>query len=100
MGWHRPAHLRSKLLLDPEDVGHGVLAAEDVEILEPKDVAARPDAMLDFLIGWHLASGAEGRPQVMASLRRRVAGPDHVDGPVTGPRLSAMSGVCTGMGAG
>ncbi|MEA2617028.1 MAG: hypothetical protein QOE72_2811 [Chloroflexota bacterium] len=43
--------------------------------------------MLDFLICWHLASGAEGRPQVMASLRRRAAGLEHVDGAVSGPRL-------------
>jgi hypothetical protein len=43
--------------------------------------------MLDFLICWHLASGAEGRPQVMASLRRRTAMPDDVDGAVSGPRL-------------
>jgi hypothetical protein len=43
--------------------------------------------MLDFLICWHLSSGAEGRPQIMASLRRRTAMPDHIDGAVSGPRL-------------
>jgi hypothetical protein len=49
--------------------------------------AAGHDAMLDFLICWHLASGAEGRPQVMAALRRRAAGPDHLDADGSGPRL-------------
>jgi hypothetical protein len=43
--------------------------------------------MLDFLICWHQASGGEGRAQVMAALRRRAAGPDHLDGGGTGPRL-------------
>jgi hypothetical protein len=43
--------------------------------------------MLDFLICWHLAGGEEGRPQVMAALRRRAAVPDHHDGDGTGPRL-------------
>jgi hypothetical protein len=45
------------------------------------------DAMLDFLICWHLASGAEGRPHVMAALRRRAASHDHGDGDGSGPRL-------------
>ena len=49
--------------------------------------AAGHDAMLDFLICWHLASGAEGRSQVMAALRRRAAVPDHLGGEGSGPRL-------------
>jgi hypothetical protein len=59
----------------------------------PWDVGAMPgdgsraDAMLDFLICWHLASGAEVRPQVMAALRRRAAVPDHLGGERSGPRL-------------
>jgi hypothetical protein len=48
---------------------------------------SRADAMLDFLICWHLASGAEGRSQVMAALRRRAAVPDHLGGEGSGPRL-------------
>jgi hypothetical protein len=49
--------------------------------------AAGQDALLDFLICWHLTSGGEGRPHVMATLRRRAAGSDHLDGDETGPRL-------------
>ena len=48
---------------------------------------ARQDAMLDFLICWHPASGAEVRHLVLAALRRRAAGPDHLDRDGTGPRL-------------
>jgi hypothetical protein len=48
---------------------------------------AGQDAMLDFLICWHLASRAEGRPRVMAALRRRAARRDHRDGDGDGPRL-------------
>jgi hypothetical protein len=43
--------------------------------------------MLDFLICWHLASGAEGRPQVMAALRRRAARPGPFVGDGSGPGL-------------
>jgi hypothetical protein len=53
----------------------------------PMTGAAGQDAMLDFLICWHLASGAEGRPHVMAALRRRAAGSDHLDGDDTGSGL-------------
>jgi hypothetical protein len=49
--------------------------------------AAGQDAILDFLIGWHLASGAEGRPPVMAALCRRAARRDHLDGDGSGRRL-------------
>jgi hypothetical protein len=49
--------------------------------------AAEQDTMLDFLICWHLASDAAGRPQVMAALRRRAAQSDHLDGDGSGPRL-------------
>jgi hypothetical protein len=49
--------------------------------------AAGQDAMLDFLICWHMASGGDGRPHVMAALRRSAAGSDHLDGDETGPRL-------------
>jgi hypothetical protein len=48
--------------------------------------AAGQDAMLDFLICWHLQSGSEGRPQVMAALRRRAARRQHLHGD-SGPRL-------------
>jgi hypothetical protein len=49
--------------------------------------AAEQDAMLDFLICWHLTSGAEGRPHVMATLRRRAGNRGHLDGYESGPRL-------------
>jgi hypothetical protein len=49
--------------------------------------AAGHDAMLDFLICWHLACRAEGRPPVMAALRRRAARRDHPDGDGSGRRL-------------
>jgi hypothetical protein len=49
---------------------------------------AEQDTMLDFLICWHLASGDEGRPQVMAALRRWAARPDPFDGEGSGPRWS------------
>jgi hypothetical protein len=45
------------------------------------------DAMLEFLICWRQASDVEGRPQVMAALRRRAAMTGHVDGAFSGPRL-------------
>jgi hypothetical protein len=47
-------------------------------VYPPMTAAAGQDAMLDFLICWHLASGAEGRSQVMAALRRRAAVPDRL----------------------
>jgi hypothetical protein len=49
--------------------------------------AAEQDAMLDFLICWHLASGGERRPRVMAALRRRAARRDHRTADGSGPRL-------------
>ncbi len=49
--------------------------------------AAGQDAMLDFLICWHLASGGEGRPHVMAALRRWAARRDHLHADGSGPRL-------------
>ncbi|MEA2614240.1 MAG: transcription elongation factor GreA [Chloroflexota bacterium] len=49
--------------------------------------AAGQDAMLDFLICWHLASGAERRPPVMAALRRRASRRDRLDGDGSGRRL-------------
>jgi hypothetical protein len=48
--------------------------------------AAGQDAMLDFLICWHLQSGSEGRPQVMATLRRMAARSEYLHGD-SGPRL-------------
>jgi hypothetical protein len=49
--------------------------------------AAGHDAMLDFLICLHLASGGERRPNVMAALRQRAARRDHHDSDGSGPRL-------------
>jgi hypothetical protein len=50
------------------------------------DVAGQ-DAVLDFLICWHLASGDEGRPHVLAALRRWASGRERVDDGGGGPRL-------------
>ncbi len=38
------------------------------------------DVVLEFLICWHLASGEEGRPRVMAALRRRAGGQVRANG--------------------
>jgi hypothetical protein len=48
---------------------------------------AEQDAMLDFLICWHLASSSEGRPHVMAGLRRSAARRDYRNADGSGHRL-------------
>jgi|HubBroStandDraft_6_1064221.scaffolds.fasta_scaffold58356_3 hypothetical protein len=50
------------------------------------DVAGQ-DAVLDFLICWHLACGEQGRPHVLAALRRWAGRREHVDNGGYGPRL-------------
>jgi hypothetical protein len=48
---------------------------------------AGEDVVLEFLLCWHLASGEEGRPGVMAALRRRAGGRDRANGSDDGARL-------------
>jgi transcription elongation factor GreA len=48
---------------------------------------AGEDVVLEFLICWHLASGVEGRPRVLAALRRRAGGPDRAGADDDGARL-------------
>jgi hypothetical protein len=56
-------------------------------ITHPTTGVAGQDAVLDFLICWHLACGEEGRPHVLAALRRWAGRRERIHDGGCGPRL-------------